>query len=206
MALDGPIGNFWDTAASESLVESVLNDTPAFYSIVGEDYDVLYVSDNYAELMGKPRQELLSGKCYNMVDKTEQCHMKDSGGPLCPVARAFATGERQYSLINEDLRDRKLHFDNYAIPMELEGKRKEKVRCCLEILFDRSRERNLQITFENDLKQLVEKMSNMVEEILPEVSANAQRIIREASLFSEYLGSVTSGSPWRGPGLGLGRG
>jgi hypothetical protein len=178
---------------TDSLVESVLNDTPAHYSVVDEDYNVLYVSDNYAELMGRPREELTSGKCYEMVGRGEPCYMAAAAAgqaPPCPVARAFQTGERQYSLLEEDIRGRRLRFDNYAIPMELEGPGGPgggSRRCCLEILFDRSRESEIQRTFENDLRQLVEKMSNMVDEILPEVSANAQEIIREADRFREHL-------------------
>jgi hypothetical protein len=191
-------------AITDSLVESVLNHTPAFYSVVDEAFNVLYVSDNYAGILGRTRQELLSGKCFEMVGKGGPCYIVD--GSLCPVARAFQTGERQYSLLEEDLRGRRLYFDNYAVPIEMEGPDGESVRCCLEILFDRTREREIQGAFENDLGQLVEKMSSMVEEILPEVSANAQEIIREADRFGKYLGGVRGGPFWRGrrPGQGPG--
>jgi len=178
---------------SDQFIESVLNDTPAFYSVVNEAFDVLYVSNNFAELMGKPREELLSGKCFNMVDKKKPCAMADGGSPLCSVARAFATGERQYSLIEEDLGGHRLYFDNYAIPIELEGPAGENIRCCLEILFDRSAEKTAQRAFEHDLAQLVDKVSNMVEEILPEVSANAHEIIREANILSAYLDGIKAG-------------
>jgi hypothetical protein len=183
---------------TDQLVESVLNHTPAFYSVVDEAFNVLYVSDNYAGVMGRTRQELLSGKCFEMVGRGAPCYIVD--GSLCPVARAFRTGERQYSLLEEELRGRRLYFDNYAIPIELEGPGGETTRCCLEILFDRTRESEIQRAFENDLGQLVEKMSNMVEEILPEVSANAQEIIREADRFREYLGGLRGEPLWRAQG------
>ena len=180
-----------DLLASDAFIESVLNSTPAYYSLVDEDWNVLYVSDNYAAFHGKPREELMAGKCYRMAGKDEPCH--HSGAP-CPAAGAFATGERQYSLLAEDRDGQRLYFDNYAIPTEMDAPGGKKVKCCLEILFDRTTEKNRQYAFEQDVRHLVEKMRNMVEEILPEVSANAHQIIREVHLFCDYLDKVGAGT------------
>jgi PAS domain-containing protein len=183
--------------ASGAFIDTALNNTPAFYSLVSEDYDVLYVSDNYAEFMGRPRRELLAGKCFEMVGKKEPCYMVDGAagadGALCSVARAFATGERQYSLITEDIRGERLYYDNYAIPTELEGPGGERVRCCLEILFDRTAEKSVQRSFEGDLRHLMEKLRGMAEEVLPKDSENIRGITDETDRCIAYLdGAVSS--------------
>jgi len=182
-----------DLLASDAFIESVLNHTPAYYSLVDEDWNVLYVSDNYAAFHGRPKEELLAGKCYHMVGKSQPCHLA-GGDSLCSVANAFATGEKHYSLLAEDRNGQRLYLDNYAIPTEMEGPDGRKVKCCLEILFDRSAEKNRQYAFEQDIRHLVEKLRNMVEEILPEVSGNAHNIISEVRLFCEYLEKVRVGS------------
>jgi hypothetical protein len=179
----------------DQFIDSALSGTPALYTVIDESFGLLYVSDNFVALTGRSREELLSGKCFNVTGRKMQCAMADGGSPLCPVARAFATGEKQYSLIEEDTPGGKIYHDNFAVPMELEGQDGEKIRCCLEILFDRTAEKSAQRIFERDLSLLVEKISNMVEEILPEVSGNAHEIIREANIFSEYLDSVRVGAP-----------
>jgi len=182
-----------DLLASDAFIDAVLNSTPAYYSLVDDDWNVLYVSDNYAAFHGKPRGELLRGKCYHMVGKSQPCHLA-GGGALCPAASALATGERQYSLLAEDRDGQRLYFDNYAIPTEMEGPDGRKVKCCLEILFDRSAEKNRQYAFEQDIRHLVEKLHNMLTEILPDVSANAHQIVREVHLFCDYLDRAASAS------------
>ena len=176
-----------DLLASDAFIDAVLNNTPAYYSLVDENWNVLYVSDNYAAFHGRPREELLAGKCHHMVGKSRPC--RQTGAP-CSVADAFATGEKHYSLLAESRDGQCLYFDNYAIPTELEGPDGRKVKCCLEILFDRSAEKSRQYAFEQDIRHLVEKLHNMLTEILPEVSANAHQIVREAHIFCDYLDKV----------------
>jgi len=137
-----------------------------------------------------------------MANQKDLCFKREGGLALCPVARAFATGERQYSLLERGTQDRRLYFDHYAIPTEIEGLDGEKIRCCLEIRFDRSQEKNRHHAFEHDVRHLIEKMNNMVEEILPDASTNAQHIVREIHLFGDYLRHVKTGrfEPFRDQG------
>jgi HD-GYP domain-containing protein (c-di-GMP phosphodiesterase class II) len=191
MAFDESTGNL---LASDEFINSVLNHTPAFYTLIDDAYNVLYVSDNYAASLGKPQDELLAGKCFQMAGQKELCFTKEGGLALCPVARAFATGEKQYSLIERGSHDQRFYFDHYAIPTEMEGPDGTKTRCCLEIRFDRSKEKNRHQAFEHDVRHLVEKMRDMVKEILPDISANAHHILHEVYRFCEYLDNVRVGS------------
>ena len=178
---------------SDSFIESIFNNTPAFYTVVDETLDVLYASENLFAATGKPFSELIGGKCFDVADRKTSCFKVEKGVMLCPVVRAFGTWEEQYSLMEEDLDGRqKLYFDNFAIPLELENSENEMTRCCMEIMFDRTREMNIQRRFEDDLKHLLEKIRNMFEEILPDVSANIREIHSEVSNFTDYLDNINT--------------
>jgi len=180
--------------ASDEFIDSVLNNTPAFYTLIDDAYNVLYTSDNYAASLGKSQGELLAGKCFQMANQKDLCFTRPGGMALCPVARAFASGEKQYSLLERGTPDHRFYFDHYAIPTEIEGLEGTKTRCCLEIRFDRSREKNRHHAFEQDISHLMGKMRDMVQEILPDVSANAHHILHEVYRFCDYLGNIRVGS------------
>ncbi|MDR2561922.1 MAG: HD domain-containing protein [Holophagales bacterium] len=181
--------------ASDEFINSVLNHTPAFYTLIDDAYNILYASDNFAAIQSKTRNEVLAGKCFHCDGKKEPCFMGEGGLALCQAVRAFSTGEKQKSVIERETPSgRRLYLDQYAIPTEIEGPDGTKIRCCLEIMFDRSREKNRQLAFEQDIRHLVEKLHVMVDEILPDVSANAHHILHEIRRFCDYLGNVKVGS------------
>ncbi|MDR2560356.1 MAG: HD domain-containing protein [Holophagales bacterium] len=180
--------------ASDEFIDSVLNHTPALYLLIDDAYNVLYASDNFPAIVGKTRDEILAGKCFHCDGKKEPCFMEEGGLALCPVVRAFITGEKQKSVVEKKTPSgQRLYFDQYAIPTEIEGPDGTKIRCCLEISFDISRKKNSQLAFEQDIRHLVEKLHVMVDEILPDVSANAHHILHEIRRFCDYLGNVKVG-------------
>ena len=182
-----------DLLASDEFIDSLLNHTPAMYTLVDEAWNVLYVSDNFAVAAGRPRSVILAGKCFHISDKKEPCFKEEGGFALCPPARVFATGEKQRSLLEKESHAKRYFTDHYAIPTEIEGPDGKKIMCCLEILFDRSREKNSQHAFEHDVKLLIKNVKNMLEEILPEVSANSHHIVHEIHRFCDYLNSIKIG-------------
>jgi hypothetical protein len=95
---------------------------------------------------------------------------------------------------------RTLYFDNFAVPVELDGADGGRIRCCLEIMFDRTKEKSVRMGLEGDLRRLIAKIRSVVEDILPETSANAREIAREASSFGEYLDGVKAGLASMGAG------
>jgi len=194
IALGGLDESTKNLLASDEFIDSVLNHTPVFYTLIDDAYNILYTSDNYAAALGKTQGELLAGKCFQMAGQKDLCFKKKGGMALCPVARAFTTGEKQYSLLERGTPGNRLYFDHYAIPTEIEGPDGTKTKCCLEIRFDRSREKNRHQAFDQDIRHLVGKMRDMVEEILPDVSANAHHILHEVYRFCDYLGNIKVGS------------
>jgi len=175
---------------SDSFIECVLNNTPAFYMIVDHSFNVLYISDNFATILGKTAEEIVGKNCLDAMDKKMSCFQTKNGTMMCPVVRAFISGETERLSFNEDLLDSKIYFETYAVPFDLENTSGEKIECCLEIIFDRTAESTIQNNFENDLKQFIVKMQDLVNEILPDVSKKFPSIVQETSNFEEYLGKI----------------
>jgi PAS domain-containing protein len=120
-----------DVMASDSFLESIFDNTPAFYTVVDESYGVLYASESLAAATGKSRGELLSGKCCDAMGGGMPCARQGGAWPSCPAARAFSTGRREYALMEmtdggpapggDGRPGQKLYFDNFAVPIELDG-------------------------------------------------------------------------------------
>jgi PAS domain-containing protein len=182
-----------DLMASGPFLESILDNTPAFYTIVDESFNVLFASDSLAAATGKSTEDLLSGKCFDIMGRGARCFQQDGSAPPCPAVRAFATGQRQYALMENDADGQKLYFDNFAVPIEMDGADGGKVKCCLEIMFDRTKEKNIQYAFEGDLRQLIAKVRDMIEDAMPGTSAAVPEAIPDASGFGEYLDSIKAG-------------
>jgi PAS domain-containing protein len=185
-----------EVMASDTFLESIFDNTPAFYTVVDESFNVIYASGSLAAAAGKSQGELLSGRCCDAMGQGMPCHQQGGAWPSWPAAKAFATGKREDALMevmDEDMRGQRLYFDNFAVPIELDGADGGRIKCCLEIMFDRTKEKGVRNALEGDLKQLMAKIRSMVEDILPETSANVREIVREANSFGEYLENIKAG-------------
>jgi hypothetical protein len=112
------------------------------------------------------------------------------GHVRCPVANAFKTNSISHAVIEETIYGQLFYYDAYAIPIELEDADGKPFRCCIEILFDQTKEKRTQFTFENDLKQIISTLYDLIDELELDVSSNAREISKEASNFNEYLEKV----------------
>jgi len=175
---------------SDSFIECILNNTPAFYMLVDDSFNVLYVSENFALILDKPNSDIIEMKCFDATYKKMSCFQTKNGCVMCPVVRAFSSGETEKMSFEENLLDSKIYFENYAVPIEIEDTSGNKIKCCLEIIFDRTAESTIQNNFENDLKHFIVKMHDLVNEILPDVSKKFLDIIQEANDFEEYLTKI----------------
>jgi HD-GYP domain-containing protein (c-di-GMP phosphodiesterase class II) len=174
-------------ADSNSFVNAVFDNTPANYLIIDESFNILYISEGFALALGKPLEELLNEKCFDATDKRMYCFQMENGCIRCPAIRSFASGKEEYALLEENVYDQKFYYDTHAVPLELEDANGEIFKCCLQILFDRTKEKYAQISFENDLKQIIEIIYNLMSELDLNVSSNVDEISAEAGNFSDYL-------------------
>jgi len=178
-----------DAMASDAFLESVFNNTPALYAIVDEGFNILFASDSLAAVAGKSPEEMLSCKCFDIIGNGIglQCQRRDGDNARCIVAKAFATGERQQTPAEADASGQKLYFDSFAVPLLLDGADGGKIKCCMKIAFDRTRENTARHALEGDLRQLIDKMRALAQGLVLDAAAGARETTREAGSFSEYL-------------------
>ncbi|MCL1892966.1 MAG: HD domain-containing protein [Holophagaceae bacterium] len=172
---------------TNSFLSAIFDNTPAFYMIVDDDLNVLYASENYTYVLGKTIEEIMAGKCYDVSNKKRCSVRRENGCEGCLIATALKSGNMQHSLVEETDDDQTFFFDAYAIPIELDGIDGSPIKCCLEILFDQTKEKRVQHNFERDLRQIISILYNLVAELELDDSGSVVKISEEASSFKEYL-------------------
>jgi PAS domain S-box-containing protein len=185
------VGGLHDMDKPNEFIEDVFNNTTAFCMIVDDKFNVLYVSEKLATAMGEPAEKILAMKCYETIKSKNSCYQTaNSNYVLCPVVRAFNADSTQHSLMEISFQGHLFFFDVYAVPIELEDTSGNKIKCCLEVLFDRTKEKFIQNTVEEDLRHLISKMYDLVAELNIDITRNAIEIADEVNNFNEYLKSI----------------
>lgn len=184
------MGGFDKLAASRSFIQGIFENTPAYYAVVDESFNVLYVSDSLSKGLGRPAEELLGGKCFDINDKKMNCFTVEGGTLKCPVVRAFQTGKEQTGQVVEKFGDQNLYFDIYAVPIELKDENGETVKCAMEILFDRTEERKARAEVENDIRHLIDMLYNLMKNLDSRITRNTLEISMECNSFGEYVEKI----------------
>ena len=179
-----------DIAGSQSFIRGIFEKTPAYYAIVDESFNVLYVSDNMTVALETTLEALVGQKCFDINDKKMSCFSVENGTLKCPIVRAFASGTEQNGKVVEKFGNQTLYFDIFAVPIELKNQDGQKIRCAMEILFDRTEERTIQMEAEQDIKHVIEILYNLVGKIDSNITQNALDITLECSSFGEYLDKI----------------
>lgn len=172
----------------EEFINLIFKNTPAFYTIVSESFDILYASDSLARAMNcDDPQELVGGKCFDINNKNMSCFQMKDEIMACPVVRAFHSGQEQSGTSEEKIGGRTMYFDIYAVPVEILDRRNQPVRCALEIMLDRTDEVNLQSKLEKNLKTLIMTLEELIKRIDPAATGNAGAIIKECDTFGSLI-------------------
>ena len=174
--------------AHSSFADAILNATPATFTIVDESLSIIYASSGFARAHGKSVDDLCMEKCFDVIGgKATYCFEVKDGCVRCPAVRAFATGKQQYALIREVAMGKTQYHGSYAVPMTLDGVDGEPVRCCLQIIFDRTNEKLAQNELEEDLKRIADTLYNFVTELAPDTTDNIDGVSDAAVNFNDYL-------------------
>lgn len=176
--------------SDDAFAYEIFNNTPAFYTIISEAFDVLYVSQSTADALGVSPGDLVGCKCFEINNKNMSCFRPTEHGVACPVVRAFQTGKEQRGTVTERFGDKVLHMDIFAVPIELTDKDGKKVKCALEILFDRTEDREVQFQLERDIKALLNLLESLATSLDMRTTRNTHAIINECDSFIEYLSNL----------------
>jgi HD-GYP domain-containing protein (c-di-GMP phosphodiesterase class II) len=190
-----------DLAWAGGLAGMIMDNTPAHYMIVGEDYGVLWASDSLLLSGGVSMEDALRSKCHGLMGREDACFRTEGGQVRCPAARAFALGREQSGLVEDTVAGRTYHFATRAVPMELDGAGGGKVRCCFVVMHDQSKERQAQAKLEADLGAIVGVLYNLIAELDAADTKNMEGISSEAVSFNDYLNKLQAElAQMHGPG------
>jgi hypothetical protein len=173
-----------------AIAEMIMDNTPAHYMIIGEDYGVLWASDSLLLSGGVSMEEALRSKCHALMGRGDACFATENGQVRCPAARAFALGREQFGLVEDTVAGRTYHFGTRAVPMELDGADGGKIRCCFVVMHDQSKEKQAQARLEADLGAIVGVLYNLIAELDTADTKNIEGISREAISFNDYLNKL----------------
>jgi len=178
-------------AESASFVNAIMDSAPASYVVIDESLNILYASDDFARARGRAAEDLCMEKCFDAIGgKAAYCFEVKGGRIRCPAVRAFCTGRQQYALIQEEISGRTHYHGTYSVPMTLRGAGGGTIACCLNILFDRTKEKLAQNELEDDLRRIVDTLYNFITELAPGVTGNIDGISDAAIGFNDYLNKV----------------
>lgn len=177
--------------SDEGFAQEIFRYTPAYYAIIDEAFNIVYASDSMVRDLGMPMQELLKKRCFEINDKNMSCFALEGGSIKCPVVRALQTNSDQTGKVTEIFKGMKMHFDIFAVPMELPDKNGKKFRCAMEILVDRTEEVNSRLAKEDDIKTLLNTLYDLVRRVDTDTTMRSADIFQECANFGEYLTSMS---------------
>ncbi len=177
-----------ELSGSQSFADMVFKNTPAFYTVISEAFDVLFVSDSMVDALGGSREELLGQKCFEIGNKNMTCFRgAENGCVACPTIRAFHSGTEEYGKTSEERGDKTLYMDIIAVPVDIKDADGNTMRCVMEILFDRTEETEIQKALEHDIQALITLLEGLIFSLDPEATRNAAAIRETCNNFSDYL-------------------
>lgn len=133
----------------------LLNHLPVGYTVLDEDYRVLYASNHMLAMRGLPREKVVGEICYNLAAGGQRCE-------TCAVAAARESGCRAH-LVRKDILPNGgiCYIDNYAVPLPAQGPGGQQLY--MEILIDRTAQMQMAEQNREEFIQLIANLSAMLE-------------------------------------------
>ena len=176
-----------DFFSNDMLVNAIMENSPCFYTILDENFNILYASPSMALQSGIPQEGLCNMRCYEVGNKSVRCFEVDGGKVRCPAIRAFQTGKAQEGKTEYLFNDKVVYCDVFAVPIELHNEKGELFSCVMEIIIDRTRETAARLSMEADVKNLLENLFQLVANMDEETTQGSEDIIVKCASFSEFL-------------------
>lgn len=172
--------------------KAVMDNSPCYYLIIDDNFNLLFASDNVAEGAGVSMEELLTMRCFDISDRGMRCFGTNRSGRLrCPAVRARHSGHGEIGRIVHTFGGREIHCDVYAIPVTVHDVRGNPVSCIMEILLDRTDEIREREAMRSDVKTLLDILLQLVANLDASTTSRFDDIIEECATFSDYLSTMS---------------
>lgn len=176
--------------SSKTFVRAIMENSPCFYTIIDENFNILFASESMLRESGLPPEKIYDMHCYEIAQNGKPCFGDEKGAAACAAMRAFQTGAPQEGKIEYRFKGRTWLCDVYANPLTLRDVNGEEVKCVLQIILDRTREVRARHSFESDVKTLLNTLVQVITNMDESVTAGSEDIIESCTNFSEYLSNI----------------
>ncbi len=130
----------------------IFANTPVAYVVMDNEHKIIYASEYFHKLMGIEEEYIKGQKCYDVTNRGKKC--RD-----CAVLRAQKSNKLEFEQITKITPGGIKYLDTYAISMPgLDNK-----KYLIQIIMDRTEEKQLQVQHEQDFYNLVEMLSGLLE-------------------------------------------
>ncbi len=141
--------------SKRELTKLLVENTPVAYIILDDNFQIHYINEHFLNLRNLKMDDVLGEKCYNLSNGGKPCND-------CAVRLALNTSEKQLINRKDTLADGQVRFiDDYAIPLFHDDN--TQLKYILEIMVNRSDEFLVREQRQNDFKEILQIMANLLE-------------------------------------------
>ncbi len=141
--------------ANQSLIHTLIEQTPIAYIIMDDQYRVHYVNDSFLKLRKLDKEKTIGEVCYNISNAGSQC-------TYCAIKQALETGRPALLQRKDVLPDGSARYiDDYAVPLFRDAAADRKY--LLEIMVDRTEERLVRAQYQEDVEEAVRALVGLIE-------------------------------------------
>ena len=138
--------------SDESFAEKIFNNTPVSYILLKPDYEVVYASPHFLSNFNLGQRQAQGKKCFEMSGGNQKC-------VGCPMSKAVEENRLVQEELIQNINGIKKYFDCYSMPYHNDN---GELIYILEILLDRTEERQLRKEHENDLANIVAMLLDLL--------------------------------------------
>lgn len=164
--------------ANEAFLGMIMENTPAVYAIIDEEFNVVYVNPFVEKIIGFTRQEMLGTKCYDRPGKGAVCHN-------CGVVKVRQTGQPNGHLHPEldKYGNQRYNYIVTAPLLEPDGT----FRYVMEIVTDRTEETEMRMQMEKDFEHMVHMLTHMLSARDPYTGFHSDNVKNLSLLMAQRL-------------------
>lgn len=141
--------------ANQSLIHTLIEQTPIAYIIMDDQYRIHYVNDSFLKLRKLDKEKTIGEVCYNISNAGSQC-------TYCAIKQVLETGRPALLQRKDVLPDGSVRYiDDYAVLLFRDKAADRKY--LLEIMVDRTEERLVRAQYQKDVEEAVRALVGLIE-------------------------------------------
>lgn len=176
-----------DIFQETTLAEAVMDNSPIVFSVVDQNFNIIFASKSLAATAGISYETLLKSRCYEINGGKMCCIGDDSPFPNCPAVRSERNGVSFPKEEAVGFKGKNNNYEAYIIPLKLSDESNERFPCLMEIIIDRSDENHERDRLRNDARTFLNMLLDVVTNMDEDENEGLDDILHKCDDFSDYL-------------------